>query len=88
MADGQHQLTVINRQKLVISGVLHVLNYDEEEILLETTMGLLSVKGKDFNISNLNLETGNLEASGTVNNFCYSEGKGARGKGLLQRLLK
>ncbi|CEP66516.1 Sporulation protein YabP [Moorella glycerini] len=88
MADGQHQLTIINREKLVISGVLQVLNYDEEEILLETTMGLLALRGKDFNISNLSLETGNLEASGTVNNLSYSEGKGARGKGLLQRLLK
>lgn len=88
MAEGQHQITIVNRQKLVISGVLHVLNYDEEEILLETTMGLLTVKGKDFNISNLNLETGNLEAEGMVNNFSYSEGKGARGKNILQRLLR
>jgi sporulation protein YabP len=88
MVDGQHQLTIINRQKLVVSGVLQVLNYDEEEIVLETTMGFLSLKGKDFNISNLSLEAGNLEVSGTISNLSYSEGKGARGKGLLQRLLK
>ncbi|AKX92917.1 sporulation protein YabP [Neomoorella thermoacetica] len=88
MADGQHQLSIINREKLVISGVLQVLNYDEEEILLETTLGYLVIKGSNFNISNLSLETGNLELSGRVNNLSYSEGKGARGKGLMQRLFK
>jgi len=88
MPEGQHQLAITNREKVTISGVLQVLNYDDSEILLETTVGLLAIKGKGFNISNLNLEAGNLEADGTVTNLNYSEGKGARGKGLFQRLLK
>ncbi|MGI9861003.1 sporulation protein YabP [Moorella naiadis] len=88
MSDGQHQLTIINREKLVLSGILQVLSYDEEEILLETTMGHLTIKGSGFNISTLSLETGNLEVSGRVNNLNYSEGKGARGKGLWQRLFR
>lgn len=88
MPDGQHQLAITNREKIAVSGVLQVLNYDDAEILLETTMGLLAIKGKNFNITNLSLETGSLEASGTVNNLNYSEGKGARGKSFLQRLLK
>lgn len=88
MPDGQHHLAITNREKLIVSGVLQVLNYDEEEMLLETNMGLLVIKGKNFNISNLSLETGSLEASGTVNNLSYSEGKGARSKSFLQRLFK
>lgn len=88
MSDGQHQLAIINREKLVISGVLQVLNYDEEAILLETTLGHLAIKGSNFNISNLSLETGNLEVIGRVNNLSYSEGKGARSKGLIQRLFR
>ncbi|MDK2820634.1 MAG: hypothetical protein PWP31_599 [Clostridia bacterium] len=88
MTNDKHQLTINNREQLVVSGVLHVLNYDEEEIMLETTLGILTIKGSDFNISNLNLETGNLEATGKVNSFVYSEGKGAKGKGIIQRLFK
>lgn len=88
MTDGQHQLTIINREKLVVSGVLHILNYDETEIALETTMGVLILKGNNFNITSLSLETGNLEAGGSVNNLSYSEGKGVHGKKLWQRLLK
>lgn len=88
MTDGLHQLTIINRERLTVSGVLQVLNYDESEIVLETTMGILTFKGNNFNITNLSLETGNLEADGSVNNLSYSEGKGVRGKSLWQRLLK
>jgi len=88
MTDEQHQLTIINRERLTVSGVLHVLNYDESEIVLETTMGILTLKGNNFNITDLSLETGNLEAGGSVNNLSYSEDKGVRGKSLWQRLLK
>lgn len=88
MAGEQHQLNILNREKQVISGVLSVLNYDEDEIVLETNMGVLTLRGKNFNITSLSLEAGTLEASGTVNHLHYSEGKGVRGKSILQRLLK
>lgn len=84
----EHQLIIDNRQRMIISGVLHVMNYDEKEILLETTKGTLTLKGSNFNITNLSLENSNLEINGALNNLSYSEGKGVRGKGLLRRLLK
>ncbi|NLW07131.1 MAG: sporulation protein YabP [Clostridia bacterium] len=88
MGERQHQLTIVNREKVVISGVLQVLNYDESELVLETTMGVLNLKGNKFNITVLSLETGDLEIAGRVNNLSYSEGKGVRSKKIWQRLLK
>jgi sporulation protein YabP len=88
MSEEQHQLAIVNREKVVISGVLQVLNYDESEIVLETRMGVINLKGQKFNINVLSLETGNLEAVGTIHSLTYSEGKGVRAKNLWQRLLK
>jgi len=88
MAEGKHQLTVTDRQRLFITGVVQVLGYDEEEIVLETTMGILTLKGKNFNITSLSLENGSLEAGGYLHSLDYREEKGTRGQGFLRRILK
>ncbi len=88
MLDEQHQLTIINREKVTINGVLHIVNYDESTIELKTTAGALIIKGNNFNVTNLNLETGNLEIDGKVTSLNYREGQDIHGKNLWQRLLK
>ncbi|GFN21761.1 MAG: sporulation protein YabP [Thermoanaerobacteraceae bacterium] len=88
MAEGKHQLTVTDRQSLHITGVVQVLGYDEDEIALETTRGILTLKGKNFNITSLSLESGSLEASGQLQALDYREEKGSRGQGFLRRILK
>ena len=37
-----------NRSKLSISGVLDVLSFDDQIVILETELGLLTVKGEKF----------------------------------------
>ncbi|WP_227764010.1 sporulation protein YabP [Zhaonella formicivorans] len=85
----QHQVKLEDRRQLVITGVVHVDNYDDSEITLQTTLGVLVIKGEDLNISVLNLENGTLNVSGQVNQLAYSDAAGGKkGKGLLQKLLK
>lgn len=88
MAEGKHQLTVTDRQRFSITGVIQVLGYDEAEILLETTMGILTLKGKNFNITSLSLENGSLEAGGYLHSLDYRQEKGAQKQGFLRRILK
>ena len=38
-------LILENREKLSISGVLDVLSFDDQIVILETELGLLTVKG-------------------------------------------
>lgn len=35
-----------NREKLTISGVLDVLSFDDQIVIVETELGLLTVKGE------------------------------------------
>ena len=37
-----------NREKLSISGVLDVLSFDDQIVILETELGLLTVKGENL----------------------------------------
>ena len=42
-----------NREKLSISGVLDVLSFDDQIVILETELGLLTVKGENLRINKL-----------------------------------
>ena len=46
-----------NREKLNITGVLDVLSFDDQIVILETELGLLTVKGENLRINKLSLDT-------------------------------
>jgi len=84
-----HSVSINGRKELNMEGVKHVDSFDESEITLETNMGNVILKGEGLHITQLNLETGILAAEGIFTSVQYVEGKGkARGKGLLNRILK
>ena len=62
-----------NREKLSISGVLDVLSFDDQIVILETELGLLTVKGDNLRINKLSLDTAEVAIDGEVCNLGYSE---------------
>ena len=53
-----HKLVVNNRKTSTVTGVLDVLSFDLNEILLETEQGMLMVKGTDLHVNRLTVEKG------------------------------
>ena len=62
-----------NREKLTISGVLDVLSFDDQIVIVETELGLLTVKGENLRINKLSLYTTEVIVEGTIFNLSYSE---------------
>lgn len=62
-----------NREKLSISGVLDVLSFDDQIVILETELGLLTVKGDNLRINKLSLDTAEVIVDGEIYNIGYSE---------------
>ncbi len=86
-----HVVTITNREQVTIGGVIHVDSFDDQEIVVDTDLGTLNLKGEDLHIKQLNLDEGHLEIEGVVNAATYSlrpKGKGAKTKGLLERILR
>lgn len=81
-----HQLTLEQRERLVISGVEEVARFDEETILLTTTMGELEIQGENLHIEKLSLEGGELHVDGTISALIYGNGEREE-PGFLRRLL-
>lgn len=70
-----------NRRKLSISGVLDVLSFDDQIVILETELGMLTIKGEDLRINKLSIDTTEVVIEGTINNLNYSEKQDKKSSG-------
>ena len=68
-----HKLVLNNRKTSVMTGVLDVLAFDLNEILLETEQGMLMIKGKDLHVNRLSLEKGEVDVTGHIDSCTYSD---------------
>ena len=49
-----------------VSGIKRLLSFDSELFTIDTTMGILTVRGMDLELKNLDLEKGELSIIGYV----------------------
>lgn len=68
-------LILENRGKLSISGVLDVLSFDDQVVIVETELGLLTVKGENLRINKLSIDTSEVIVEGDIGSLSYSENK-------------
>ncbi len=68
-----HKLVLENRGGLTISGVVDIISFDLNEVLMETAAGMLTVRGQDLHVNRLVLEKGEADISGTVDSLLYSD---------------
>jgi len=82
-------LILENREKLNISGVLDVLSFDDQIVVVETELGLLTVKGENLRINKLSLDTSEVIVEGEIYNLSYSEKNiDKKGTSLLGKIFK
>ena len=85
-----HKLVVNNRKTSLVTGVIDVLSFDLNEILLETEQGMMMVKGTDLHVNRLSLEKGEVDLSGNIGSIAYSEvhAGGKQGENLFSKLFR
>lgn len=88
--EGSGKIELVSREELRLTGVKDVHSFNEEAVILETELGLLTIGGEDLHIVKLNLEAGELEVRGLINSFVYSDESKffAKGEGIFSKLFK
>lgn len=82
-------LILENREKLTITGVLDVLSFDDQVVVVETDLGLLNVKGEGLRINKLSIDTSEVIVEGEIYNLAYSDKKNDKTKeSLLGKIFK
>jgi len=82
-------LILENREKLSVSGVLDVLSFDDQVVMIETELGLLTVKGQNLRINKLSIDTSEVIVEGEISYLAYSEvSQNKSSNGLLSKIFK
>ena len=85
MAETQlpHKLSLNERRELTMTGVTEVVSFEENAVVLRTSLGTLIIQGKNLQLKTLSLEGGQVAVDGEVSSLVYEE---PREGGLWQRL--
>lgn len=66
-------LILENRGKLSVSGVLDVLSFDDQVVIIETELGMLTIKGDNLRINKLSIDTSEVIIEGNISSLSYSD---------------
>lgn len=85
-----HSCHLQNRAAVNLTGVREVVSFDENQVVMDTDMGLLTLKGKDLHVSRLTVEKGEVDVEGAVDSLAYSSNESYRkaGQSMFARLFK
>ena len=82
-------LILENRGKLSISCVLDVLSFDDQVIMVETELGLLTIKGENLRITKLSIDTSEVIVEGNISYLAYSNKEVEKNKGsIMSKIFK
>ena len=66
-----HKVMINGRHSGTISGVSDVLSFDLNEIVLQTSQGMLMIRGQELHMNRLTLEKGEAEIEGKIESLVY-----------------
>lgn len=66
-------LILENKEKLTITGVRDVLSFDDQLVIIDTELGMLTAKGENIKINKLSIDTGDVIIEGEIYSLNYSK---------------
>lgn len=84
----EHSLTLHYREKMSITGVKEIINFDDKSMNVRTVCGELGIEGESIHINVLNVEKGELEITGKINGINYYDLFESDKRSLLSRIFK
>ena len=67
-----HGVSIAERKNILVTGVKKIESFDNEEFLMDTTLGFLVIKGSELEIIKLDTYQGNVSIKGNVDSLSYA----------------
>ena len=86
-----HSISIAERKSIILTGVKKIESFDNEEFLMETTLGYLVIKGSELEIIKLDTYQENVSIKGKIDNLMYLDninGKKNKDDSILNKLFK
>lgn len=68
-----HKLQLSERNQLTMTGVTEVASFEENSVVLHTSLGRLLIQGRDLKLKTLSLDGGQVAVEGEVSALIYEE---------------
>lgn len=68
-----HSVSLKERKELTVTGVNEVISFDEETVILKTSLGTLNVHGQQLQLINLSTNGGQVEIRGKISALIYQQ---------------
>ncbi len=86
---GNHELKLSERSRVVLTGIKKIINFDSQEFLMESSLGVIHLKGNNLELIRLDTQDGNVKIKGKINGIEYLDGKEKnKEESLLAKLFK
>ena len=70
--ESKSSVSLENRKKLTLTGIVEVISFDDQKISLNTKLGNLSIKGEGLKMNKLDVQNGDVIITGTILSMIYS----------------
>lgn len=87
MRQRAHSIHIDNRMRTSITGVMDVLSFNEQDVMLLTEAGALNIVGNGLHLSRLNLEDGQICIEGELLALDYEAAETER-RGLFGKVFR
>ena len=81
-----HELVLLERKRLAISGVVDVISFDECAVKLDTVCGELEIGGENLHVSLIDANKGAITLDGNVESVVYYDKDKTERKSLFKKL--
>lgn len=88
MDEKRSNIMIENREKINLTGVVDIHSFDDELVLVETNLGIITLKGINLKINKLNLDSNELSVEGKINSLNYSENMEQKKANMIGKLFK
>ncbi|MBR3161370.1 MAG: sporulation protein YabP [Bacilli bacterium] len=70
-----HGVSIAERKNILVTGVKKIESFDNEEFMMDTTLGFLTIRGNGLEIIKLDTYQGNVSIKGQVDSLTYMDGE-------------
>lgn len=83
-----HSVSISDRKTIIITGVKKIDSFDENEFLMDTNMGYITIKGNNLEIVKLDTIEGKVSIKGMIDSLDYKESSKNKENSLFNKLFK
>ncbi len=84
----QQLLTLTDRSSLHMNGVLEIISYSSESIVLYTILGDIHIRGSELEVGKAFTENGNIAISGNVRSIVFNDNRTKYADNFISRIFR